>query len=160
MREQIKYALLLCGILLTGAYLVAGGKIFTSLYLGVGDAEGNLDMLREDMKGWTLHLSALTAAIPWVMAVLFYYIIDSVNFDRWWNWSIVLALSSLLSAWGGMTMLTRLMENLEPGLSDYYAPYLPPVAGWCGLFTALLFTVASFACRWWSVNCRHTPFPQ
>ena len=160
MRPQIKYTLLLVGILLTIGYVIAGGKIFPSLYLGVGDAEGNLDMMREDLKAWTLHLSALTAVLPWLMAVLFYYIINSVNFDRWWNWFIVLALTSLLSAWGGMTMLTRLMENLEPGLSEYYAPYLAPMAGWCSLFSAILFTVASFACRWWSSNCRHTPFPQ
>ena len=160
MRPQTKYALLLGGILLTVMYLVSGGRIFTSVYLGVPDAEGNLDMMREDLKSWTLQLSALTAVLPWLMAVMFYYIIDSVNFVRWWNWLIVLCLTASLSAWGGINMLERLMERLEPGLSDYYSPYLAPMAGWCAVFSAILFVLASFACRWWSTNCRHTPFPQ
>lgn len=162
MRPQIKYILLLCGVLFTLGYIVFGGTIFSHIYLGVPDAEGNLYAFREDLRsqGWTLHLSALTAAIPWVFAVLFYYIINSVNFDRWWNWFIVLGVASALAAWGSITMLDTLMEELSPGLTDYYAPYLAPMAGWVALFTAILFAVASYSCRWWSSNCRHTPFSQ
>ena len=28
------------------------------------------------------------------------------------------------------------------------------------VWAALMFIIASFAMRWWSTNCRHTPFPQ
>lgn len=152
--------MLLGGILVTAAYLILGGNIFPSLYLGVPDADGTLDSMREDLKFWTLHLSALTAALPWVMAMLFYYIINSVYFDRWWNWLIVLALTALLSAWIGMALLEHLMEDFEPGLSDYYSIYMVPMSAWCALFSAVLFIIVSFSIRWWSSNCRHTPFPQ
>lgn len=140
--------------------MVLGGSIFPSLYFGVADAEGTLDMMREDLKLWTLHLSALTVAIPWVMAVLFYYIINSVDFDRWWNWLIVLVLTALLSAWAGMGMLEHLMEEFEPGLSGFYSIYMAPMSAWCALFSAVFFIIVSFSIRWWSSNCRHTPFPQ
>ena len=162
MRHQIKYILLLTGILLTLAYIVSGGVLFSHIYIGVPDADGNLYAFRDDLRsqGWTLHLTLLTTAIAWVFAILFYYIINSVNFDRWWNWFIVLGVSSALSAWGSITMLRTLMEELSPGLTDYYSSYLTPMAGWVALFTAIFFTIASFSCRWWSSNCRHTPFPQ
>lgn len=160
MQSPVKYILLFAGILITLAYLILGGRIFPALYLGVSDADGTLDMLREDLKLWTLHLSSLTAVIPWIMAVMFYYIINSVDFDRWWNWFIVLALTALLSAWGSLSMLEYLMEEFEPTLSDYYSMYLPPLAVWSAVFSSVLFVIASFAIRWWSSNCRHTPFPQ
>ncbi len=162
MRQEIKYALLIGSLLLSLLFIILGGQIYPSLYLGVPDAGGTQDLFREDLRsqGWTLRLSILITAIPWIMAGLFYYIINSVHFDRWWNWLIISAISTLLSAWGAIRLLVVRMEDFQPGLSDFYAPLNEALAGWVALFSFIIFTTASFGIRWWSSNCRHTPFPQ
>lgn len=162
MRQEIKFALLGSALLLTVLFIITGGSIYPTLYLGPTDAEGMQDLFREDLRsqGWTLRLSLLTAVIPWCMAGLFYYIINSVHFDRWWNWLIVLGISTLLTTWAGLTYLTSRMEAFQIGLSDYYAPMTEAFTGWIALFAFLIFTIASVGMRWWSSNCRHTPFPQ
>lgn len=121
-----------------------------------------MDLFREDLRsqGWTLHLSLLVTGVPWVMAALFYYLINSVHFDRWWNWLIVLGISSLLTTWACISLLTSRMEQFQPGLSATYAPLTDALAFWLCLFAAGFFVVASYGMRWWSSNCRHTPIPQ
>ena len=162
MRQEIKYMLLTGAILLSILFFVFGGQIYPRLYFGPLDMEGMQDVFREDLRsrGWTLHLSMLIVGLPWVMAGLFYYIINSVHFDRWWNWLIVLGISTLLTAWCSIKMLAAGMEEFQVGLSDYYRPLTETLAGWVALFSAVMFIVASYGMRWWSSNCRHTPIPQ
>lgn len=149
-------------LLLTLLFVVLGGQIYPALYLGPVDMDGTQDLFREDLRsqGWTLHLSMLIAALPWLMAGLFYYFINSVHFDRWWNWLIVMGISTLLTTWCALKMLSSRMEDFQTGLSDFYAPCTEALAGWIALFAFFVFTIASFGMRWWSSNCRHTPFPQ
>lgn len=162
MRQEIKYTLLFGAILFSLLFVVFGGQIYPRLYLGPEDSEGILNMFRDDLRsrGWTLHLSMLIVGLPWVMAGLFYYIINSVHFDRWWNWFIVLGISTLLTVWCAIKLLSGSMEAFEPGLSDTYRSLTETLAGWVALFAALIFIIASYGLRWWSSNCRHTPFPQ
>ncbi|MDE6243408.1 MAG: hypothetical protein K2M14_05300 [Muribaculaceae bacterium] len=162
MRQEIKYMLLAGAVVISLLFLVLGGQIYPRLYFGPEDLEGIQDVFREDLRsrGWTLHLSMLIVGLPWVMAGLFYYIINSVHFDRWWNWLIVLGVSTLLTAWCSIKMLSGYMEEFQVGLSDYYRPLTETLAGWVALFSAIIFIVASYGLRWWSSNCRHTPIPQ
>lgn len=162
MRQEIKITLLSSAVIISILLVVCGGLIYPALYYGPADADGTLDMFREDLRaqGWTLRLSMLEVTIPWLMAGLFYYIINSVHFDRWWNWLIVAAISTLLAVWSSISYLSSRMEEFQPGLSDLYASLTESLAAWVGLFSFIIFTVASFGMRWWSSNCRHTPFPQ
>lgn len=143
-------------------FIIVGGSIYPNLFLGAADAEGVQDMFREDLRsqGWTLHLSMLIVALPWVMAVLFYYIINSVHFDRWWNWLIVAGISTLSCTYAAIRMLESRMDAFQLELSDYYRPMTEALAGWIALFALIFFVIASYGIRWWSSNCRHTPIPQ
>lgn len=162
MRQEIKYTLLACAACFIILFVMLGGHIYPALYMGQADTGGMQDMFREDLRSqsWTMHLSMLVAFIPTLMAGLFYYVINSVHFDRWWNWLIVAAISALLTAWGAIRLLNSCMEEFQPGLSDYYAPLTQVMAAWAALFAFVIFTVSSFGMRWWSSNCRHTPIPQ
>ncbi len=162
MRQIYKPSLLIAGIVLTIFWVVLAGKIYSHLYFGQGDVDGNLEYFRADLLqyDWTIFMALITAAVPWAIAVLFYYIIDSVHFDRWWHWLIVLGIAMLLTAGLDSQYITPRMVGGDMMRQSYYSPYLLSLAGWNAMIGGVCFIIASFAIRWWSGNCRHTPLPQ
>lgn len=98
----------------------------------------------------------LTVLFTWGGAAVYYYAINSVKFDRWWHWLIVLAAVTVLNP--VVCYIVNLRAFADAGL-DYGVESVAFEMGNL-VWTALLFIVASFAMRWWSSNCRHTPIPQ
>lgn len=158
----MKYALLLIAAALSLAFILSAGSIYNALFLGVPDSMGNLDYFRQDIidLGLSTPLALLTVVSGWVFAALFYYVINSVRFDRWWNWLIVLAVAGVLCGSLADNFLSHRLEAENPGVTPLYEPYIHALAAWSFFIAMVLYTVASFGIRWWSSNCRHTPIPQ
>ncbi|MDO4511700.1 MAG: hypothetical protein Q4B68_07790 [Bacteroidales bacterium] len=144
-----------------GIYLISGIVatvlfcIFsTELYEGMFTAPGFSDA----MYNHSIYplVATITAAMAWVGAAIYYYAINSVRFARWWHWLCVLAIVTILAPIVCYLVNSSIFD--EENLS--YAAEMVSFQGVNLLFAAALFVVASFSMRWWSSNCRHTPFPQ
>lgn len=98
----------------------------------------------------------ITLAIPWASAGIYYYAINSVRFDRWYHWLLVCGISTLLTIIVGYWVNASLFS--EMGLSYVTESMAFELANL--VWAAVMYVVASFAMRWWSSNCRHTPIPQ
>lgn len=162
MQQKYKLTFPIAAVALTVLFVTMAGHFFPNLYLGVADAEGNLDYFRNELlaRGLTPILALITAGIPWLMALLFYYVINSVHFDRWWHWTLVLVITSLTTSYAGWLYLSSRLTAESAELVEYYSPYLLSLSAWDAVIAAVAFIVASVGMRWWSSNCRHTPFPQ
>jgi len=101
-------------------------------------------------------IAAITILIAWSMAVLYYFVINSVKFDRWYHWLAMLAVTAVLVP---VVCFCYIHSTLEAHNLTYMGQSLRFVLQ-NALFASALFIVASFAMRWWSTNCRHTPIPQ
>ena len=101
-------------------------------------------------------LATIIIALTWGGAALYYYVINSVRFDRWWHWLSVGAIVTLAAPLACHAYVEAMLS--DAGLA--YGGTTIQFGMQHVLWTALLFVVASFAMRWWSTNCRHTPFPQ
>lgn len=112
----------------------------------------------DDMHNYELNttVSVITALVPWVAAGIYYYAINSVRFDRWYHWLVVLALVMLVTPVAGYMVTDSVMaDNGKSYVAESVTFELLNM-----LWAAVLFVVASFSMRWWSSNCRHTPIPQ
>jgi len=90
------------------------------------------------------------------MTGLFYYVINSVSFSRWYHWLLVAVISSVLASVAAWMYCNRVFieDNID------FTTQLIIFSLVNALIESVLFTVLSFSCRWWSSNCRHTPIPE
>ncbi len=141
---------LIVGIVATVLFYVFRVVAYESIYSvqGFSDHFFNADLY--DM------IPLITIAVPWATAAVYYYAINSVRFDRWYHWLVMLALVMLVTPVIGYLINTRVFDDM--GVS--YAAESITFELVNMLWAALLFIVASFSIRWWSTNCRHTPIPQ
>jgi hypothetical protein len=142
--------LLAFGIVLTILFLIFPTQVYEDFYFsqGFSDAMYNGSMY--------IVVAIITAAIAWVAAVIYYYVINSVKFDRWWHWLIILVITILLAptvSWA-YTDYDMAQQNYMYDKETFYFELLNMCVA------AVLFIIASFSIRWWSSNCRHTPIPQ
>lgn len=101
-------------------------------------------------------VAMIVVGLAWGGAAVYYYAINSVNFDRWYHWAGVLAVVTVAAPIVCYAVVNGVLN--DNGLD--YAGETVQFIMQLFLMTALLFIVASFSMRWWSTNCRHTPFPQ
>ena len=99
-------------------------------------------------------VAAVTVAMSWGMAAIYYYVINSVKFDRWYHWLAMLGVTAVLTPVVCFIVVSNLLEGFDYGTAVFTFQIYNI------LFTALTFVIASFSIRWWSSNCRHTPIPQ
>ena len=92
--------------------------------------------------------------VTWIMAVVYYYVINSVRFDRWPHWLIMLVVSMAVAP--GVCFGYNEYVFAENGLS--YLSESMQMVFVNVLMAAVWYVVASFSIRWWSSNCRHSPF--
>lgn len=162
MKNEIKIIICAIGVAISALFILCSGSIYQALYLGNPDFTEGLEYFRTDIRqeGWSVELAAITTFLPWLFAILYYYIINSVRFDRWWNWLTVLVLVIIVTPYASLSLLQYRENLLEPGLADVYSQLNLAMTVWSALLAALMFTLSSYSCRWWSTNCRHTPIPQ
>ena len=101
-------------------------------------------------------MAMLTVGMAWAIALLYYYVINSVLFDRWYHWLVMLLLAAVVTPAVCHVVCDAAMsrDGYDPGalLGQFAVQHV--------VFATLMFIIASFSIRWWSSNCRHTPLPQ
>lgn len=142
--------LLIGGIVISVLMLVFPAQIFESLFY---DTEFSNEMYNSHLYFSNAMIVVVTA---WAFAAVFYYVINSVRFSRWYHWGVMLGCTIVVSGLASYFHITSTMEQMQLyfGVPAFHFVLCET------LIEAVLFIVASFAMRWWSSNCRHTPFPE
>ena len=142
--------LLVFGVVITLVLVLFSSHIYEALYYerAFSDAmyNGNVYFM----------IALFSSIILWVMAIVYYYIINSVRFSRWYHWLIALV---------SVAVLTPIINYTYPSniFSGDGLDFGGQLFSFCIVDLAIeivLFVIASFSLRWWSANCRHTPIPE
>ncbi len=139
-------------LLIVAAVLTLIFIIFPTMVYELTDSQSEFanEMYNE---GHYLIVALIAAGVAWAVAALFYYVVNSVSFSRWYHWLITLLVAAVVSTIASFSYLGG-------ALSTDYGSSLTAFSVLQFATTAVLFILASFGMRWWSTNCRHTPFPE
>lgn len=102
-----------------------------------------------------------TVAICAIVFVLFYYVINSPRFNRWWSWLIALAVVGISAyVWGFQVVnVDVLSQSIAPSLISKIGSLNAVMFGmYNSMFSILVFFVLSLLLRHWSKNCKHSPW--
>ncbi len=137
------------GIVITVLFFVFKITLYDALYYSSNVFTydfGNLDDYTS--------VALITITVAWGMAAIYYYVINSVKFDRWYHWLAMLGLVAVLTPVIDYFVTSAIVEDKDYGREILAFEFHNII------FAVLLFVIASFSMRWWSSNCRHTPIPQ
>lgn len=99
---------------------------------------------------------AVVAVVGWVVMAVYYYVINSVLFSRWYHWLIVVVMAAVAVYFINVAHIDSVFYDMDMSFERQTSQYCTILA----VTEAVLCTIASFGIRWWSSNCRHTPFPE
>jgi len=142
--------LLIAGAVISVLFLIFKTPLFEALYYerAFSDAMYNQNLY--------FIVAVVTVIVAWVLAAVFYYVINSVRFSRWYNWLVVLAAACVIAPVTNFVLCNNSLTAEGYDFTSQLASFAT-----VDLFVeAVLFVIASFAMRWWSSNCRHTPIPE
>lgn len=142
--------LLAIGLIVTAAAIALSDTLFEALYF---DNEFSNEMYNSHLYFTNILIVAITA---WGLAAIYYYIINSVSFSRWYHWLMVLAAAFVICPIASYFHITGTMEEMQLNFEHQAFHFILTEA----FVEAAMFVIASFSIRWWSSNCRHTPFPE
>ncbi len=142
--------LLIAGIVVTLLFLLFVTPLFESLFY---EREFSNEMYSVNLY---FVVSIVSVLVAWSFAGIFYYVINSVSFSRWYHWLIV-QIAAMIAAPSVNYIYANNIFSAD-GL-DFSAQLFS--FSMVNLFVeGVLFIVVSFSIRWWSSNCRHTPIPE
>ena len=150
MNRNVSYLVFLAvGVVLAVLFLLFPAQI----YEGVRYFDGGYS---NEMYNYGVYdtFALITLLITWAAALIYYYVINSVKFDRWPHWLIMLLVCVVV-------VPSACFAYNEYVFSDLGLSYLSESMQMMlvnGIAAAVWYVVASFAPRWWSSNCRHSPF--
>lgn len=137
------------GIALTLAYVLGAADAYETVMRfddGFSDALYNY--------GLYTSFALITALVAWGAAAVYYYLINSVRFDRASHWLTVGMVAVVVSSAACLCHNSRVFAAEALAYADDSLRLL-----FChALWAALLYVTASLAMRHWSSNCRHSPF--
>lgn len=129
------------------------------------------DSIKEEIIGSNQFISIgiITVVITFLFMLLYYYVINHPRFNQWWSWLIVLVFVGLVNLFVGYGLTpslsggnipASLMTQLEDGNS---IPLIGQIECWgFGLANSIVsimwFIVFSLCFKWWSRNCKYSPF--
>lgn len=142
--------LLIAGVVVTLLFIILAIPLFEAMYY---EREFSTAMYDENIY---MLVSVVTAIVAWAVAGVFYYVINSVSFSRWYHWLIMLAVAALVTP----TINYFYADGVFVAMDYDFGHQLFSFAVVNMLVEVVLFVVASFSMRWWSSNCRHTPIPE
>ncbi|MCU0468307.1 MAG: hypothetical protein MUF58_06875 [Arcicella sp.] len=90
------------------------------------------------------------------MVFTFYYWINRPSFSRWYHWGIMLGINMIFQF--GFAVIIPQNKFIALGIEEYNSEYYNFGLS-VTLMALLMFVLFSFMLRWWSTNCRQTPFP-
>ena len=130
--------------------------------------------LYEHLKGWDDSLMdynpdynqfpsicVSTFAICIGVFVLFYYLLNSPRFNRWWSWLIMLIIVGASAfGWGYQVVNTDIVsQSIAPSLIAKIGSLNATMFGLYNMVLAsIIFFVLTLALRHWSKNSKHSPW--
>ena len=122
----------------------------------------------DDQETYTFNSNYVTVGLilligSFLLVMLFYYVINSVRFSRWWHWLIVLGGNFILQLLLGyyLPFLDYDKGNISSLLQDSVETEHLWYFGFANaLLSIFVFIAFSFSLRWWSRNCATTPIPR
>ena len=142
--------LLITGAVITLLFLLFAVPLFESMYY---EREFSNEMFNENVY---LMISVVTVVIAWGVAGIYYFVINSVRFSRWYHWLVMLAIAAFVTP----TINYIYADSIFTALDYDFTHQLWSFASVNLVVEVVLFVIASFSMRWWSTNCRHTPIPE
>ena len=129
--------------------------------------------LAEHLSGWDetvgdytksnlfLITGIIILAVVLIACVMYYYVLNHPRQNRWWKWLLfwllpVAVLNFVISF--GITLSDVLAGNISSDISNI--SWLDCLGfGFANfIISALFFAVISFGIKWWSQNCKHSPW--
>ncbi len=117
----------------------------------------------------TIGLTTVGASLFFV--VFYYYGLNHPRFDRWWGWTIIGAVNAIACFFiGHLWTLSHYNNGSIPQSLVYYTNpsgnqiQVINEASCLGfgisnmIISIIIFFVLSFMLKWWSSNCKHSPF--
>lgn len=140
---------LFVGIALTALYIIFADPFYNMFYYG---SDGFSDTMYE--YNLYTNIAIITSITSWVIAILYYLVIDSVHLSKFWAWACGLILTVLL-----VMILTvyipdgELMADNLDFIGDLWS------IGIINIFVGLVFYfIISLSLKGLSVNCSRRPF--
>jgi hypothetical protein len=114
----------------------------------------------ENMYNYGLYATmfGMAAATALLMVVLFYYVINSPRFNKRVHWFMMMAVVAVFN-FCFVSVIQYPADVIYEGNNAIH-----PLGDWLvygamhTFWTILLFTAFSFGLKWWSRNCKTTPF--
>lgn len=142
--------LLISGIVITLLYIIFSASIVEQLYY---EREFSNEMYNMNLYFMN---AVITSVMVWALAGLYYYVINSVSFSRWYHWLVMAAVAAVAAPITNTAISSS--RFTEQGLD--YGSQLMSLSIINMAIAFVLFVIVSFSIRWWSSNCRHTPIPE
>ncbi len=114
-------------------------------------------------------LGGISIALAVVTALVYYYAINRASMNRWYHWCIAGLVAGVVNF-----LVAFILTNDAFQAGDIYAALCDGSDGQCGIAVGmdacamvglsnfiiafLIYFVASMLVKWWSTNCRRTPF--
>lgn len=101
------------------------------------------------------------------MTLIFYYLVNHPNLNKWWGWGIFLVINAVINFFVGWQIVLRdyydgLMVGIDPATNMEVPLNIGKSEILCfGVSNMILsivaFTIFSFIFKWWSRNCPNAP---
>ncbi|MCB9018133.1 MAG: hypothetical protein H6544_05985 [Prevotellaceae bacterium] len=117
-------------------------------------------------------IGLLVLLISLVLSFVYYYVLNSAKWNRWWHWLIVMFVCGIVNFYVGVQSV--LADFLDGNIGDclmYTRDENSEIISQlinesdCWMFgvanmivSMIFFFVLSFVIKWKSTNCKHTPF--
>lgn len=118
-------------------------------------------------------IGLITFLVAALMMVFYYYWpLNHSRFNRWWSWLIMLLVTGILNLFIGFGMIySDFLNGMIPDCLVYNRDESGEIAGqfidatncWGfgianAFFSILIFILLSICFKWWSRNCKQSPF--
>ena len=139
--------LLVIGAVISILFLVFAPQIYEMLYYSQAFSDW---MYNQNMY---LVVAIVVVLVVWILALLYYKIIDSIRFSKWYHWLIMFFIAILLAP--AVDIIYPNGVSAEDGID--YTTELQNFAIINIAVTAVMFIIASFSLCGFSINCKYVP---
>ncbi|MBR0175862.1 MAG: hypothetical protein IJQ11_00330 [Bacteroidales bacterium] len=150
-------------------------RLFSSIYGGnLAEFLSGYDCAQDDWVNQNLFipLGLVAIGVALLVFVVYYYIVNSAKLNKWWHWALVMLFVGAINLFIGYEWVSPLHPQIgdclryyvtDEGQLDQSIEVITNGSFWLfglanAIVSSLFFILFSVAFKWWSSNCRRTPF--
>lgn len=150
-------------------------RLFSSIYGGnLADFLSGYDCAQDDWVNQNLFIpiGIVAIGIALLFFVVYYYIVNSAKFNKWYHWVIVMVVVAVVNLFIGYGWTSPQLPEIgdclryyvtEDGVLDESIEVIKDGSFWLfglanAIVSSLFFIIISLAGKWGSSQCKHTPF--